>query len=222
MDFGPLLLSLKLAIVTTLVLLIVGVPLAYFFAYSKFKGKFLLEALVGLPIVLPPTVLGFYLLLAFSPKSLLGSWLQDILGVSLVFSFVGLVVASVIYSLPFMVQPVKNGFTGIQKSYIELSQVLGKSDWETFWKVIIPNSKNALLTGAVLTFAHTLGEFGVVLMIGGSIPDKTKVASIAIFEYVEVLDFKSAQHYALILLGISFTILVTVQALGLKQKEGDD
>lgn len=218
MDWSPLILSFKLALVTTVVLLLVGVPMAYFFAYSKLKGKFLLEALVGLPIVLPPTVLGFYLLIAFSPQSFIGNWFSDILGISLVFSFLGIVIASVIYSLPFMIQPLKNGFSMIDSSLLELAEILGKSKWTTFWKVIIPNSTNALLAGAILTFAHTLGEFGVVLMIGGSIPDKTKVASIAIFEYVETLNFQSAHQYALILLGISFTILIIVQTLGMKKK----
>lgn len=222
MDWSPLLLSLKLALVTTIVLLIIGIPIAYFLAYSKFKSKFLLEAFIGLPIVLPPTVLGFYLLIAFSPKSAIGTLLSNTFGISLVFSFIGLVVASVIYSLPFMIQPIKNGFSTINTSVLELSKVLGKSNWETFWKVILPNSKNEILTGAILTFAHTLGEFGVVLMIGGSIPDKTKVASIAIFEYVEVLDYSSAQKYALVLLGISFTILLAVQSLTFKKNTKDD
>ncbi len=218
MDWIPLILSLKLAVFTTIVLLIVGTPLAYFLAYSRWKVAFFLEALVGLPIVLPPTVLGFYLLLAFSPNSFLGDFIKDLTGASLVFSFLGLVVASVIYSLPFMVQPLKNGFEGVDRSMLELAEVLGKSKWITFWKVMLPNSKNAIITGAILTFAHTLGEFGVVLMIGGSIPKETKVASIAIFEYVETLDFQSAHQYALILLGISFTILLVVQLLGIRKK----
>lgn len=219
MDWTPLLLSFKLAFITTMVLLCIGVPLAYFLAFSKSKSKFFLEALIGLPIVLPPTVLGFYLLLAFSPQQMFGSWVSNTIGVSLVFSFVGLVVASVIYSLPFMIQPVKNGFESTNTSMVALAKVLGKSNWTIFWKVILPNNINALVTGAILTFAHTLGEFGVVLMIGGSIPKETKVASIAIFEYVETLQFEQAHRYAIILLAISFIILLSVQFLSLTKKQ---
>ncbi len=219
MDWIPLILSLKLAATTTILLLVVGIPIAYFLAYTKFKIRFLLEAILGLPIILPPTVLGFYLLLAFSTSSPLGLWLQNLTGISLVFSFLGLVIASMIYSLPFMIQPLKNGFETVDHSMLELAEVLGKSKWITFRKVILPNSIKSIITGAILTFAHTLGEFGVVLMIGGSIPKETKVASIAIFEYVETLNYQSAHRYALILLGISFLILVTVQALSMKKEK---
>lgn len=207
MDVTPLLLTFKLAAITTLVLMVVGIPIAYKLAFSSSKIKPLFEALVTLPMVLPPTVLGFYLLMVFSPNNGLGYWLNENLGLQLVFSFPGLVVASVIYSLPFMVQPIQSGMHLVPRSLIEASMVLGKTKWETLRFVILPNIKPSLLTGIVLAFAHTVGEFGVVLMIGGNIPGVTKVASIAIYDEVEALNYGNANAYSMVLIGISILIL---------------
>ncbi len=210
MDWGPLILTFKLALTTTAILLILGIPLAYWLAYSKSKMKPIIETLVSMPLVLPPTVLGFYLLVAFSPSNTFGHWINEWLGLRLIFSFEGLVIASILYSLPFMVQPIQAGLAGVPSNYKEASYVLGKSKFITLIKVLLPNIKPALLTGIVLSFAHTIGEFGVVLMIGGNIPGETKVASIAIYDEVEALNYDTANTYSLILLVITFSILLTV------------
>lgn len=209
-DWQPIVLTLKLALITTLLLFIISIPIAYWLAYSKSKIKPVVETLVSMPLVLPPTVLGFYLLIAFSPSSTLGGWLHEYLGIQLIFSFGGLVFASILYSLPFMVHPIQAGFSNINSSIIEASFVLGKSKTTTLFKVLLPNIKPSLLTGIVLAFAHTIGEFGVVLMIGGNIPEKTKVASIAIYDEVEALNYDIANHYSLILFAITFCILLIV------------
>ncbi len=169
-DWQPLILTFRLALVTTLVLLIISVPLAYWLAYTRARLKPVLETLVSMPLVLPPTVLGFYLLVAFSPANAFGAWLDAWLGLRLVFSFEGLVIASVLYSLPFMVHPLQSGFTHLPASLREAAYVLGKSRMTTLFRVLLPNMKPSLLTGVVLAFAHTVGEFGVVLMIGGDMP----------------------------------------------------
>jgi molybdate transport system permease protein len=210
LDWQPLLLTFRLAATATLLLLAVGIPLAYWVAYSKTRFKPLVEALVGMPLVLPPSVLGFYLLLLFSPQHALGQWLERWLHLRLVFSFAGLVLGSMIFSLPFMVQPIQAGFEALPASLVEASRTLGKSDWTTLWRVLLPNIKPALLTGAVLSFAHAIGEFGVVLMIGGNIPGVTRVASIAIYDEVESLHYDAANFYAGILFALSFAILLTV------------
>ncbi len=210
MDWEPLILTFKLALITTALLLVVGIPLAYWLAYSKSKIKPVIETLVSMPLVLPPTVLGFYLLVAFSPNNTFGNWLNEWLGLRLIFSFEGLVLASILYSLPFMVQPIQAGLAALPKQLKEASYVLGKSKLQTVFKILLPNIKPALLTGIVLSFAHTVGEFGVVLMIGGNIPGKTKVASIAIYDEVEALNYDTANTYSLILLGITFSILLIV------------
>ncbi len=209
-EWQPLFLTFKLALVTTALLLIIAVPLSYWLAYSKSKVKPIIETLVSMPLVLPPTVLGFYLLIAFSPSSTVGNWLNDYLDLQLIFSFQGLVFASIIYSLPFMVQPLQSGFTNISTSIIEASYVLGKTKTETLFKVLLPNMKSSILTGLVLAFAHTIGEFGVVLMIGGNIPGETKVASIAIYDEVEALNYTMANTYSIILFAITFSILLLV------------
>lgn len=213
MDWGPIILTLKLASVTTILLMLIAVPLANWLANSKSRLKPALEALISLPLVLPPTVLGFYLLLAFSPNNSFGEWLDQWLGLQLIFSFEGLVFASIIYSLPFMVHPIQSGLTNLPSSLKEASYVLGKSKFQTLTKVLLPNIKPAILTGIVLSFAHTMGEFGVVLMIGGNIPGQTKVASIAIYDEVESLNYGTAHQYSLILLGITFLILLMVYSL---------
>ncbi len=206
-DWMPLFLSFKLAFVTTVTLMLVGIPLAYWIAFSKSKFRCVVEPIVSLPLILPPTVLGFYILLFFSPKYFLGSFLESSFGMRVAFSFLGLVIGSVLFSLPFMVNPVKAGFQNFPLPLIDASYVLGKSKWETLIKVILPNIKPALLTGIVMAFAHTLGEFGVVLMVGGNISGQTKVASIAIFSEVEALNYDLANLYSLILIAVSFLIL---------------
>jgi molybdate transport system permease protein len=209
-DWAPLWLSFRLALVTTIILFMLGVPLAYWLAYARFRLKPLLESVVSLPLVLPPSVLGFYLLLAFSPNSAFGAFLEQYFSIRLIFSFEGLVVASVLYSLPFMVHPVQAGFRNLSASLKEAAYTLGISPFRTFLKVLLPNIKPALLSGVVLTFAHTVGEFGVVLMIGGNIPGVSRVASIAIYDEVESMNYSAANHYALVLVGLSFLILLTL------------
>jgi molybdate transport system permease protein len=207
MNWSPLFLSLQLAFVTTLCLLIIGIPIAAKLAASSARYKFLLEAIVSLPLVLPPTVLGFYLLIAFSRNSMLGSFLYEYLDIQLLFSFEGLVFASMLYSLPFMVQPIQAGLQNLPISLSEAAYTMGKSERAVLWSVLLPNIKPALLTGIVLSFAHTIGEFGVVLMIGGKIPNETLVASIAVYDEVESLNYVQANFYATILLVTSFIIL---------------
>lgn len=213
LDWQPIILTFKLAAITTLILLLVGLPLAYWLAYSQRKRKVIIETLVNMPLVLPPSVLGFYLLIAFSPDYFFGQFLDNVFGLRLVFSFEGLVVGSVIYSLPFMVQPLQTGFKSVPDELRYASYTLGKSKWVTFWKVVLPNIRSSLMTGVVLSFAHTIGEFGVVLMIGGNLPDKTRVASVAIYNEVEALNYDTANMYALILLGFSFFTLFVIFAL---------
>lgn len=210
MNWGPLILTLQLALVTTCILFVVSIPIAWWLSYSKSKLKPIIETLVSMPLVLPPTVLGFYFLVAFSPNNTFGQWLNDWFGLQLVFSFTGLVVASVIYSLPFMVHPIQSGLSGLSPTLKEAAYVIGKSPLQTLTRVLLPNIKPAMLTGIVLAFAHTVGEFGVVLMIGGNIPGKTKVASIAIYDEVEALNYAEANIYSFILFILAFIILLTV------------
>jgi molybdate transport system permease protein len=213
LDWQPLLLTLKLAAVVTAILAVIGVPLAYLLAFGRFRGKSALEALVSMPLVLPPSVLGFYLLIAFSPQQAFGHWLETLFDIRLAFSFEGLVVASVIFSLPFMVHPVQSGFQSLPPSLTEAAYILGKSRLTTLLRVLLPNIRPALLAGGVISFAHTIGEFGVVLMIGGSLPGETKVASIAIYDEVEALNYPAAHFYAGVLFAFSFAVLLTVYAI---------
>lgn len=215
-DFQPIILSFQLALITTVLLLIISIPISSFLAYRSFRGKSIIETVVSLPLVLPPSVLGFYLLVAFSPQNFLGAFIQDNFGFQLVFSFPGLVIGSIIYSLPFMVHPLQAGFQKLPDSLREASYVLGKSRWQTLFRVLLPNLKPALLTGIVLTFAHTLGEFGVVLMIGGNIDGQTRVASIAIYDAVESLQFGTAHIYSIILIVFSFVFLLITYGLNKK------
>lgn len=208
--WAPLLVTFKLAIITALLLLLLGVPLAYWLAFSKRRIKIIVEVLIAMPLVLPPTVLGFYLLLVFSPNSIVGAWLNEYFGIQLAFSFTGIVISSMLYSIPFMVQPIQNAFQSVPKSYLEMAAILGKNKIQVLKHILLPNSKRAVLTAIILTFAHTVGEFGVVLMVGGSIPNKTKVASIAIYENVEALQYNLAHQYAIILFVISFFILLSI------------
>jgi molybdate transport system permease protein len=213
MDWQPLLLTFKLASITSLILLVIALPLAYWLAFGRFKARGIIEAIIGMPLVLPPSVIGFYLLLAFSPSYWFGAWVEEVIGLRLVFSFPGLVIASVIYSLPFMVYPIRAGLQSLPKSLQEASYTLGKGKLETFYKILLPNCKPAILTAFVLTFAHTVGEFGVVLMIGGNIPGVTKVASVAIYNEVEALNYNLANQYALVLFIITFAILLVVYSI---------
>jgi molybdate transport system permease protein len=215
-DWQPLWLTFYLASVTTVILLVIGIPLAYWIAHTRIRIKPIVETLVSMPLVLPPSVLGFYLLLAFSPQNAFGQWLDQWLHLKLVFSFAGLVIGSVIFSLPFMVHPIQSGFQNLPASLIEASRTLGKSDLETLFRVLLPNIKPALLSGIVLSFAHTVGEFGVVLMIGGNIPGVTKVASIAIYDEVESLNYAAANFYAMVLFVVTFVILLTVYVMNKK------
>ena len=202
--------TFQLAAITTLILLIIGIPLAYFLSRSRSRIKPFIESLISMPLVLPPTVLGFYLLLAFSPQSTLGSTLEEYFDIRLVFTFAGLVIGSVIYSLPFMVHPIQSGLENLPANLTEAAYTLGKSKTTTLFRVLLPNIKPSLLTGVVLSFAHTVGEFGVVLMIGGNIPGQTRVASIAIYDEVEGLNYAMANKYALVLFIFTFLILLVV------------
>jgi len=209
-DLEPLWITCKLALVTTAILLVISIPIANWLANSKNRLKLIVEALVSMPLVLPPSVLGFYFLMAFGPAHGFGHFLEHYFNARLVFSFSGLVVASVIYSLPFMVHPIQSGLSGLSPHLMEASFSLGKSRIETLFKVLLPNIKPSLLTGIVLAFAHTIGEFGVVLMIGGNIPGQTRVASIAIYDEVEAMNYHNANIYAFILFATTFVILLTV------------
>ena len=207
MDWTPILLTLKLASITTLVLLVISIPIGKWLAFTKSRIKPVAETLVSMPLVLPPTVLGFYLLLAFSPDSQLGQVLDHWFGLRLAFSFPGLVIASVIYSLPFMVHPIQSGLSSLPGSLRDATMVIGKPYLTTLFKVELPNIKPSLLTGIVLSFAHTVGEFGVVLMIGGNIPGETQVISIAIYDQVESLQYDNAHQLAAGLLLFSAALL---------------
>ena len=209
-EWAPIILTFQLAGITTLILILISVPLAAWLAHTRSPVRPVVETLVAMPLVLPPTVLGFYLLLAFSPNSVIGQFLEQSVGLRFAFSFGGLIVASCIYSLPFMIHPIQSGLSGLSPSLKEAAYVMGKSRTETLLKVLLPNIRPALITGIVLSFAHTIGEFGVVLMIGGNIPGETRVASIAIYDEVESLNYAAAHVYSIILFVISFAILLWV------------
>nr|WP_044238751.1 molybdate ABC transporter permease subunit [Flexithrix dorotheae] len=209
MDFSlsPFILSLKLAAITTFFLLFLGLLLSYLIHFKSGLLQPFFKALVSLPLVLPPSVLGYYLLVALNPNGLIGRISDQLFGLRLVFSFPGLVIGSIIFSLPFMVNPLVSAIENLPKNFEEAAYTLGKSKWTTFFKVLLPNVKPALIIGVVMTFAHTIGEFGVILMIGGNIPDETRVASIAIYNEVELLNYDNADLYAIILLSFSFVVL---------------
>lgn len=215
-DWTPFLLSFKLAFISTIILFFICLPLAYIIARSEFKLKPIIESIISLPLVLPPSVLGFYILIFLSPYSFLGEFMQKHFDIRLVFNFTGLVIASCIYSLPFMFTPILSGFKSLPNSLIEASYSLGKGKITTLFKVAMPNIKPSLLSAIIISFAHTLGEFGVILMIGGSIEGETKVASIAIYDAVEILDYKLAHIYSGVMLAISFTVLFLVYFINQK------
>lgn len=208
-NYTPFWITFKLAFLTTSILLVVSIPISYFISFSKSKSKFLLESIVSLPIVLPPTVLGYYFIVALGPRSGIGRFLEDNLGLSLIFSFEGILLGSIIYCLPFMVYPIVNGFRNLPGSMIESAQLLGKSKGNILWNVIIPNNRGAIASGVLLSFAHTIGEFGVVLMIGGNIPE-TRVASIAIYDEMNQMNYEAADHLALVLLAFSFILILAI------------
>jgi len=216
MSWQALALSVKLALVVSVVLFLIGLPIAYWIAYSRWRWKFLVESIVALPLVLPPTVLGFYLLVAMGTRSPLGRlWLRAF-GHSLSFTFEGLVVASLIYSLPFTVQPFAAAFRSVDQQLVHASATLGVSRLRTFARVIVPLSYAGIITGLVLSFAHTLGEFGVVLMVGGNIPGVTRTVSIDIYDQVQSLNYVAANQTALLLLAVSFLTLSVVYAVNRK------
>ncbi|AXK39425.1 molybdate ABC transporter permease subunit [Crenobacter cavernae] len=213
LDLSPFWLTLKLAAITTTILLIIGLPLAAWIGKGRTPARALVETLIAMPLVLPPSVLGFYLLLAFSPQYTFGRWLIDTFNLKLVFSFPGLVIGSVLFSLPFMVQPVQAAFANLPRSLTEASYTLGKSRLTTFWRVELPNVKPAIIVGTIMAFAHTVGEFGVVLMIGGNIPGVSRVMSIAIYHEVEQLNYDVAHAYSAILFGFSFAVVLAVNLI---------
>src|SRR5690242_21853342 len=210
---SSLLLSLELAGCVAAILLLVGAPVAYWLAYSNWRGKFLLESIVALPLVLPPTVLGFYALLAMGPRGPLGKLWIALLGHGLAFTFSGLVLASVVYSFPFAVQPLMVSFESVDRELLEASALLGAGKWRTFRRIILPLSLPGVVTALVLSFAHTLGEFGVVLMVGGNLAGVTRTVSIDIYDRVQSLEYGAANQLALLLLAIAFAVLCLVYAV---------
>lgn len=211
-----LLLTGKLAIITTTILIVIGIPVAYWLSYSRFKLKFIAETLISMPMVLPPTVVGYYLLVAFSPENAFGDFLQKYFDVRLAFSFSGIVVASIIANLPFMIQPLQNGFSALNDDLRQASYTMGKSKMVTLFKVLIPNIKKSVITGIALTFAHCIGEFGIVIMVGGNIPKETRIASVAIYDQVQALNFEVANRFAFVLFIISFLILLLIYSINRK------
>lgn len=206
--YEPLWLSAQLAFVTMIVLILVGTPLAWWLSQTSSRWKPVAQAVVAMPIVLPPTVLGFYLLILLGPDGTIGKWWVELTGSTLTFSFTGLVIASCIYSLPFAVQPIQNSFEALPRQMLERAWTLGASRLNAFFSVAVPLSIRGFVSGMVLAFAHTLGEFGVVLMVGGNIPGETRVVSIAIYDHVESLNYAAAHRMSLILLGFAFVVLL--------------
>jgi len=216
MNWQAFWLTIRLAVLVAAVLAVLGLPVAYWIAYSRWRGKFLAEALVALPIVLPPTVLGFYVLVALGSRSPFGRWWQSLTGHTLAFTFAGLVIGSIVYSLPFAVQPFAASFAAVDPRLIAASSTLGASKPRTFFRVILPLSVPGVVTGVALSFAHTMGEFGVVLMVGGNIPGVTRTVSIDIYDQTQALNYSAANQTALLLLAISFLVLAAVYALNRK------
>jgi len=213
-DITALWVTVQLAGVSTVILLLIGTPLAWWLARTEWRLKFLLDALVALPLVLPPTVLGFYLLIALGPNGPVGRLMETLGGTSLAFTFAGLVIGSVLYSIPFVVQPLQNAFASIDRRTLEAAATLRATPVDRFFSIVVPLSRPAFLTAAVLGFAHTVGEFGVVLMIGGNIPGRTQVASIAVYNHVEALNYEGAHWLAGGLLLLSFVLLAIVYGFG--------
>ncbi len=213
MDWQAFWLTIRLAVLVAAVLVIIGVPIAYWITFSRWRWKFLAEAVVALPIVIPPTVLGFYVLVALGPRSPFGRWWESLTGHTLAFTFEGLAIGSVLYSLPFAVQPFAASFASVDRQLLAASDTLGVTRLATFFRVIIPLSTSGLVTGIALSFAHTMGEFGVVLMVGGNIPGVTRTVSIDIYDQVQASNYASANQTALVLVAIAFVVLSLVYAL---------
>jgi molybdate transport system permease protein len=213
MDWQAFSLTVRLAALVSATLVVIGLPIAYWIAFSRFRWKFLVEAMVALPIVLPPTVLGFYVLVALGSRSPLGRWWQSMTGHTLAFTFEGLVLGSIIYSVPFAVQPFAASFASVDSRLLAASATLGASSWRTFFRVVLPLSVPGLVTGIALSFAHTMGEFGVVLMVGGNIPGVTRTVSIDIYDKVQAVNYAGASLTALVLLVISFAVLSLVYGM---------
>jgi molybdate transport system permease protein len=213
MDWQAFWLTIRLALVVTSVLVVIALPLAYWIAFSKWRWKFMVESVVALPIVLPPTVLSFYVLIALGQRSPLGRWWQSLTGHTLAFTFEGLVIGSVLYSLPFAVQPLAAALAAVDARLLAASAVLGASKFRTFWRVMLPLSVSGLVTGIALSFAHTMGEFGVVLMVGGNIPGVTRTLSINIYDQVQNLNYAAANTTALVLVAIAFALLSLIYSL---------
>lgn len=209
-DLTPLILSIKLATVTTVVLLLIGTPFAWWLSNTKTRFKSVIEAVVAMPIVLPPTVMGFYLMVLLGPKGAVGAWWIQLTGDSLTFTFSGLVIASIVYSFPFVIQPLQIAFEGVYKGLLETAATLGASPLDAFFTVAVPIAKRGFLTATVMGFAHTLGEFGVVLMVGGNIPGETRVIAIDIYDHVEMLNYNEANTLSAILLMFSFVAMLTL------------
>lgn len=212
-DWQAFRLTIELALIVSVVLFVAGLPLAYWITFSRWRWKFLVEALVALPIVLPPTVLGFYLLVALGSRSPLGVWWQSLTGHTLAFTFTGLVIGSILYSLPFAVQPFAASFSPVDRKLLAASATLGASPLRTFFRIVLPLSVPGLVTGVALAFAHTMGEFGVVLMVGGNIPGVTRTVSISIYDQVEASNYAGANAMALLLLVFCFAVLAAVYGL---------
>lgn len=218
-DFlNTLLLTGKLAGWTTAILFLVGFPIAYLLAYKRFPLKAVVEALISMPMVLPPTVLGFYMLVAYSPQNAFGKFMAEYFNMHLAFSFEGVLIASILFSLPFMIQPLQNGLTSIPKSFRETSYTFGKSEFTTFIRVLVPNMIPSIITAIAMTFAHCIGEFGVIIMVGGNIPSETRVASIAIYDEVQAMNYHTANQYSFILFIISLLILTLIYSINGKKK----
>ena len=218
-DFlNTLLLTGKLAGWTTAILFVVGFPIAYLLAYKRFPLKAVVEALISMPMVLPPTVLGFYMLVAYSPQNAFGKFMAEYFNLRLAFSFEGVLIASILFSLPFMIQPLQNGLTSIPKSFRETSYTFGKSEFTTFIRVLVPNMIPSIITATAMTFAHCIGEFGVIIMVGGDIPSETRVASIAIYDEVQAMNYHTANQYSFILFIISLLILTLIYSINGKKK----
>jgi len=208
--------TFKLAFSTTVILILIGLPISYWLAYSRFKLKPLVEALVSMPMVLPPSVIGYYMLVLYSPRNFFGKWLAETFDLRLAFTFEGVLIASVLFSLPFMIQPLQTGLRSLPESLREASYTLGKSKTTTFFKVLLPNIKPSIITAIALTFAHSIGEFGIVLMVGGNMPGETRVASIAIYDEVQSLNLAAANQYAFILFAVSLVLLTTIYSVNKK------
>jgi len=213
MDWSAIFLTIRLALVVCSTLLLIGTPIALWISFTRWRWKFFVESVVALPLVLPPTVLGFYVLVAMGSNSPVGRWYQSLTGHGLPFTFEGLAIASVIYSLPFAVQPMAAAFSNVDPNLINASSILGASKIRTFARVVLPLSVGGVVTGMVLSFAHTLGEFGVVMMVGGNIPGVTRTVSIAIYDQAQALDYAGANHLAILLMAFSFVTLSITYAL---------